>query len=64
MIAALPMYDRPELTGATDRYWALIRDGLRARGVDAPDTLWRGEDDLMALWLAPDLVLAQTGGLP
>jgi ABC-type phosphate/phosphonate transport system substrate-binding protein len=64
MIAALPMYDRPELTGATDRYWALIRDGLRARGVDAPNALERGEDDLMALWLAPDLVLAQTCGFP
>lgn len=64
MIAALPMYDRPELTGATDRYWALIRDGLRARGIDAPDTLSRGADDLMPQWLAPDLLLSQTCGFP
>lgn len=64
MIAALPMYDRPDLTGATDRYWARVRDGLRARGVDAPDALRRGDEDLMALWLAPDLVLAQTCGFP
>ena len=28
MIAALPMYDRPELQAANDRYWALIRAGL------------------------------------
>lgn len=64
MIAALPMYDRPELTGATDRYWALIRDGLRESGIDAPDRLRRGDEDLMPLWLHPDLVLAQTCGFP
>lgn len=64
MIAALPMYDRPDLTGATDHYWALIRDGLRARGMDAPEALRRGDEDLMPLWLTPDLVLAQTCGFP
>lgn len=64
MIAALPMYDRPDLTGATDRYWALIRDGLRARGMDAPAALRRGDAELMPQWLAPDLVLSQTCGFP
>lgn len=64
MIAALPMYDRPELTGATDRYWALIRDGLRARGIDAPEALQRVDAELMPQWLAPDLVLSQTCGFP
>ena len=34
--AALPMYDWPELTDATDRLWAALRDGLRAEGVAAP----------------------------
>ena len=64
MIAALPMYDRPELAAATDRYWAAIRDQLRAAGMAAPDALSRGVDDLWPLWRAPDLVLAQTCGLP
>jgi ABC-type phosphate/phosphonate transport system substrate-binding protein len=63
MLAALPMYDRPETVAATDRYWALIRDGLRARGLDAPDDLTR-TDDPWAIWQSPDLVLAQTCGLP
>ena len=63
MIAALPMYDRPETAAATDRYWGLIRDGLRAREIDAPDDLTR-TDDLWTLWQSPDLVLAQTCGLP
>lgn len=64
MIAALPMYDRPEMTGATDRYWALIRDGLRARGLDAPEGLRRGDAELMPHWLSPDLLLSQTCGFP
>jgi ABC-type phosphate/phosphonate transport system substrate-binding protein len=64
MIAALPMYDRPDLTGATDRYWALIRDGLRLRGMDAPEGLRRGDAELMPHWLSPDLVLSQTCGFP
>ena len=63
MIAALPMYDRPETAAATDRYWGLIRDGLRAREIEAPDDLTR-TDDLWTLWQSPDLVLAQTCGLP
>lgn len=64
MIASLPMYDRPETSAATDRLWALIRDGLRARGVAAPDGLTRGSPDLMADWEADDLVLSQTCGMP
>ena len=43
MIAALGMYDRPELRASTDLYWSLIRDGLRKRGIDAPDALTRDE---------------------
>jgi ABC transporter, phosphonate, periplasmic substrate-binding protein len=63
MLATLPMYDRPETARANDRYWALIRDRLRARGLDAPDTLIRPEDP-WPIWQSPDLVLAQTCGLP
>ncbi|MFP4239579.1 MAG: phosphate/phosphite/phosphonate ABC transporter substrate-binding protein [Rhodosalinus sp.] len=59
MIAALPMYARPETAGATARLWAAIRDALGAgpRSLAEPEDLW-------ALWQAPDLLLAQTCGLP
>jgi ABC-type phosphate/phosphonate transport system substrate-binding protein len=63
MIAALPMYDRPELRAETDALWAAIRDALRARGIQAPDTLTRGRDPWSA-WTDPGLVFAQTCGLP
>ena len=62
-LAALPMYDRPENRAAHDALWAGIRDGLRARGVEAPDALdrsvgiWEG-------WRSPDLVLGQICNLP
>lgn len=62
MLATLPMYDWPEVRPATDRLWALIRDGLRAHGLEAPDALHRGPrwND----WLAPDLMMSQTCGFP
>lgn len=63
MIAALPMYDRPEIRGATDALWAAIRDALRKAGLAAPDALLRGADP-WAIWRDPALVLAQTCGLP
>ena len=63
MIAALPMYDRPEIRGATDRLWQAIRDALRSRGLDAPDALTRDQDP-WEIWQSPDLILAQTCGLP
>lgn len=63
MIAGLPMYDWPERRPATDALWARLRDALRAAEFDAPDALTR-MDDLQALWLAPDLLLAQTCAYP
>ncbi|MGN6537639.1 MAG: phosphate ABC transporter substrate-binding protein, partial [Mesorhizobium sp.] len=36
-IAALPMYDWPEVRAEVDAQWARLRDALRRRGVDAPD---------------------------
>ncbi len=62
-VAALPMYDWPEVAAATDALWAAIRDRLRARGVAAPDGLDR-ERGLVAGWTDPGLVLGQTCGLP
>ena len=63
MIAALPMYDRPENAAAHDALWSLIRDGLRARGVAAPEALDR-TTGLWDAWLDPDLVLGQVCNLP
>jgi ABC-type phosphate/phosphonate transport system substrate-binding protein len=62
-LAALPMYDWPEVQTATDRLWVALRDALRAGGVAAPDQLTRGIG-LMAGWTDPGLVLGQTCGLP
>ncbi len=64
MIASLGMYDRAETAGANDRFWAGIRDGLRARGEAAPEALTRGEEAYWAAWESPDLVLSQTCGFP
>lgn len=64
MIAALPMYDRAENRAATDHYWSLIRTALAARDIAAPETLRRGDDDLMPQWTDPALLLSQTCGFP
>jgi ABC-type phosphate/phosphonate transport system substrate-binding protein len=40
-IAALPMYDWPEVRAEVDAKWAAIRDALRKKGVDAPEHLTR-----------------------
>jgi ABC-type phosphate/phosphonate transport system substrate-binding protein len=66
-VAALPMYDWPEMRAETDRRWALIREALRAAGVDAPEGLARRNADLPKMpgvaggvsraeraWLEPD----------
>lgn len=63
MIAALPMYDRAENRAAHDAFYVLIRDGLRARGIEAPEALDR-ETDYMEGWGRPDLVLGQICNLP
>jgi ABC-type phosphate/phosphonate transport system substrate-binding protein len=62
-IAALPMYDWPEVAAATDRLWATLREALRAEGLAAPERLTRGLD-LMAGCTHPALVLGQACGLP
>ena len=36
LVAALPMYDLPEIAAANDALWASIAASLRARGVEAP----------------------------
>ncbi|MBV7408848.1 MULTISPECIES: phosphate/phosphite/phosphonate ABC transporter substrate-binding protein [Roseobacteraceae] len=59
MIASLGMYDMPHLQRAHDRLWAGIRTALGY----GPDHLTRGGDP-WAEWQSPDLLLAQTCGLP
>jgi len=59
MIAALPMYDRPETAAANDRLWQGVRAGLGY----GPETLSR-DGDLWSIWQSPDLLLAQTCGYP
>jgi ABC-type phosphate/phosphonate transport system substrate-binding protein len=48
-VAALPMYDWPELREETDFQWARLRDALRRAGLDAPDALTRRNADLTAV---------------
>ncbi len=62
-IAALPMYDWPELHAPMDHLWAEIAHELRNDGMKAPAQLAR-ELPYDASWTRPDLVLGQTCGLP
>ena len=63
MIASLSMYDWPQVRAEHDRFWTLIRDGLRAGGIAAPDRLTRDES-LWSVWESPELLLGQTCGMP
>ncbi len=63
MIAALPMYDRPENAAAHDALWAAIRDAIHAAGHPAPATLNR-DIGLLEGGTAPDLILGQACNLP
>jgi ABC-type phosphate/phosphonate transport system substrate-binding protein len=62
-VAALPMYDLPEIAAANDSLWASIAASLRKQGVAAPERLARG-GDLAALWRTPGLLFSQTCGYP
>lgn len=64
MIASLAMYDFGAAMAANDRLWALIRTGLRGRGIEAPEALVRGEQAYWETWQSPDLILSQTCGYP
>lgn len=48
-IAALPMYDWPEIRADVDAQWATLRDRLRAAGYDAPERLARCNRDMPAV---------------
>ncbi len=62
-LAALPMYDWPELRDETDALWRAISKRLAPLGLPAPPALSRGISPT-EIWNAADLVLAQTCGYP
>jgi ABC-type phosphate/phosphonate transport system substrate-binding protein len=62
-IAALPMYDLPELQPATDAFWHAIAERLKEAGLTAPSSLTRN-DDYHATWRDPELLLGQACGYP
>jgi ABC-type phosphate/phosphonate transport system substrate-binding protein len=63
-LAALPMYDLPDLAEANDELWSAISRYLRDDGVQSvPAALSRGLP-LLALWTDPDLLLSQACGYP
>ncbi len=63
MIAALPMYDWPELREAHDNFWQALWKNLSVQGINAPLDLTRNDDDHHH-WLSPKLLLGQTCGYP
>ena len=62
-IAALPMYDWPELTSAHDVFWQKLAERFRSHGIAAPEFLTHDTDD-QSHWLKPHLLLGQTCGYP
>ena len=63
LVAALPMYDFPEIAAANDALWANIAARLRALGVVAPGSVTRGRS-AATLWRDPGLLFGQTCGYP
>jgi len=64
MIAALPMYDFPELQVAHDALWSAVAERLAAEGVvDVPVRLTR-DLECRAVWRHPDLLFGQACEYP
>jgi ABC-type phosphate/phosphonate transport system substrate-binding protein len=63
VIAALQMYDWPEVSARTDAFWAQVAAALAAEGIAAPPALVRPAD-LARAWSDPALLLGQSCGLP
>lgn len=62
-VAALPMYDWPELRKETDQFWERLRDSLSCFGFPAPQSLDRNRP-MESIWRDENLLLAQCCGLP
>jgi ABC-type phosphate/phosphonate transport system substrate-binding protein len=64
VIAALPMYDFPELQADSDALWVALAESLAAFGIaDIPAELTRGRRHF-DLWRDPNLLLAQACEYP
>lgn len=61
MIAAMSLYDWPEIREETNAFWSALARRLRARGFEAPAALDRG---YRAAEDRADLLFAQVCGLP
>jgi ABC-type phosphate/phosphonate transport system substrate-binding protein len=46
LVAALPMYDWPEVRDEVDAQWVRLRDAFRQKGIDAPQSIVRRNGDL------------------
>lgn len=63
MTAALPMYSRPETRAAEARLWSLMLEHGWQNSDTAPRKLL-SPPDLRAFWADPELIFAQTCGMP
>jgi ABC-type phosphate/phosphonate transport system substrate-binding protein len=64
MLASLPMYDLPEVAGATAAWWQGLARAFRAEGIaNVPDRL-TAATPLYDHWRNPDLLISQTCGYP
>jgi len=63
-IAALPMYDFPELRGDTDALWERLAKSLRAAGIDGVPAALSRDRDHIETWRDPNLLLAQACEYP
>ena len=68
-VAALSMYDWPEVRGEVDAEWQQLRDELRSLGIEAPESLARAHKDLPSVPggirdVAGTIVASDPAGLP
>jgi len=62
-VAALPMYDWPEVRAETDAFWHALAAALSARGIEVPEELDRTRG-VFEIWSDPALLFSQTCGWP
>jgi ABC-type phosphate/phosphonate transport system substrate-binding protein len=63
-VAALPMYDLPQLKPATDAFWDAIAERLKNAGLTSVPASLTRTDDYQGVWRNPDLLLGQACGYP
>lgn len=63
-VAALPMYDLPQLKTATDAFWHAIAERLKNAGLTAVPASLTRTDDYQGVWCNPDLLFGQACGYP